>query len=240
MYLQNKYAIWYDKIISNAISRTTHGYTEKHHIIPKCLGGTNDKSNIVRLTAREHYICHLLLTKMTEGLIRRKMLFAHWRMVHGNNNQQRYQLTNRQYEHAKRLMGRATSEQNIGMKPSEESIAKLRNKVPWNKGKIGVMPLDARLKISAARKGSKASSGTRNKISQSVKERANQSQLKCQSGKPRFRWVLKNQKSNEIAETANLRQWCKDNDSNSAYIYTGRSDWIIIEKYQYKTNNRVG
>lgn len=37
---------------------------EKHHIVPRCLGGTNDKNNIVRLTIREHFIAHLLLSKM--------------------------------------------------------------------------------------------------------------------------------------------------------------------------------
>ena len=40
------------------------GYTEKHHILPRCLGGSNNKSNLVRLTAREHFICHLLLVKI--------------------------------------------------------------------------------------------------------------------------------------------------------------------------------
>jgi hypothetical protein len=39
-------------------------YFEKHHIIPKSLGGSNDSNNIVKLTPREHYIAHLLLTKM--------------------------------------------------------------------------------------------------------------------------------------------------------------------------------
>lgn len=38
-------------------------YTEKHHIIPKCLGGGNEKSNISVLTAKEHFICHLLLAR---------------------------------------------------------------------------------------------------------------------------------------------------------------------------------
>lgn len=32
-----------------------------HHIIPKCCGGTNDQSNLVKLSYREHYIAHLLL-----------------------------------------------------------------------------------------------------------------------------------------------------------------------------------
>lgn len=60
----------YLKIYNNLItSRQTRkfksvDYYEVHHILPKCLGGTNDKSNLIKLTAREHYIAHWLLTKL--------------------------------------------------------------------------------------------------------------------------------------------------------------------------------
>lgn len=54
----------YDNIIHNRLLNSiTDGYTECHHILPKSLGGSNDKSNLINLTAREHFICHLLLTK---------------------------------------------------------------------------------------------------------------------------------------------------------------------------------
>lgn len=54
----------YDKLILRAKLRNTiNEYTEKHHILMKSLGGSNKKSNIVELTAREHYICHVLLYK---------------------------------------------------------------------------------------------------------------------------------------------------------------------------------
>ena len=42
-------------------------YCEAHHIIPKCLGGSDDKTNIILLTAREHYIAHLLLRRIYPG-----------------------------------------------------------------------------------------------------------------------------------------------------------------------------
>lgn len=68
MYLPNKYTRWYYQIINNAKSRTKiEGYFEKHHIIPKSLGGSNLKENLVVLTAREHFICHWLLTKMVSN-----------------------------------------------------------------------------------------------------------------------------------------------------------------------------
>lgn len=41
-------------------------YTENHHIVPRSLGGSDDKDNLVKLTAREHFICHYLLAKMYE------------------------------------------------------------------------------------------------------------------------------------------------------------------------------
>ena len=64
MFLQNKYTTYYYNIINASKASPSQVYTEKHHIIPKSLGGSNDPSNLVRLTARQHYVCHLLLTKM--------------------------------------------------------------------------------------------------------------------------------------------------------------------------------
>ena len=59
----------YNEITERAKSRGLNkklleGYFEKHHIIPKCLGGLNDKHNLVLLTGREHYLCHWLLWKI--------------------------------------------------------------------------------------------------------------------------------------------------------------------------------
>lgn len=57
----------YQKIYNDLISKRQsdpaceYGYSEHHHIIPKCMGGTDDKSNIVSLTPREHFIAHWLL-----------------------------------------------------------------------------------------------------------------------------------------------------------------------------------
>lgn len=56
----------HDSIIIRAQSRTLPSdiYIEKHHIIPKSMGGSNSKDNLVKLTAREHYIIHWLLYKI--------------------------------------------------------------------------------------------------------------------------------------------------------------------------------
>jgi len=56
----------HDEIIKRAQTRIIEAdvYYEKHHIVPRCLGGDNSKENLVRLTAREHFIIHLLLIKL--------------------------------------------------------------------------------------------------------------------------------------------------------------------------------
>ena len=62
----------YQKIYNNLIeSRKNQAlmvneYYEKHHIIPKCLGGSDDKINIIKLTYREHFIAHWLLCKINK------------------------------------------------------------------------------------------------------------------------------------------------------------------------------
>jgi hypothetical protein len=56
----------YYKIIENRKQNLYIGYTESHHILPRSLGGSDEKDNLVDLSAKEHFICHLLLTKMYE------------------------------------------------------------------------------------------------------------------------------------------------------------------------------
>ena len=87
------YSFHYKKLIERARTRKTpSGYIERHHIIPVCLGGTNDDDNIVSLLAEEHYCAHLLLAKihknngllwfacmmMTTGLHGRKNKIYSW------------------------------------------------------------------------------------------------------------------------------------------------------------------
>lgn len=55
-------------------------YYEKHHIIPRCCGGSVEPTNLVLLTAKEHFIVHLLLTKIYRN--NKKLWYALWRMQH--------------------------------------------------------------------------------------------------------------------------------------------------------------
>jgi len=55
------YTKHYDRLVQQT---PPEGYTEKHHILPRCLGGTDRKSNIVKLSARQHFVAHWLLKKI--------------------------------------------------------------------------------------------------------------------------------------------------------------------------------
>lgn len=83
MFKENKYTSWYRALIQKARDerrvRTRAWQYHAHHIIPSSLGGSNEQNNLVLLTPREHYLSHLLLTRMTSGSARAKMVFAFFR-----------------------------------------------------------------------------------------------------------------------------------------------------------------
>jgi hypothetical protein len=123
IFLENKYTRWYLAIIKIANDRILPDgtYIEKHHIIPKSLGGVDNPENIVRLTAREHFICHHLLTKIVQGpLSRRKMLHALGKFVQKGKSKDRI-IGSHQYEIARR----AISEARRGITHTPEARAKI-------------------------------------------------------------------------------------------------------------------
>lgn len=75
-------------------------YTERHHIIPRCMGGFNDKTNITILTAKEHFICHKILCEIYPE--NDKLGYAFWAMCNQKVNRD-YIVSSRDYEYAKSL-----------------------------------------------------------------------------------------------------------------------------------------
>jgi len=156
----------YDLLIERAITRLLEGYGEKHHIVPRCMGGTDDTTNIVVLTAEEHYVAHQLLIKIYpkhRGLAEAAYLMT----VDGAGNR----VNNKMYGWLKRKISEERSERmkgkklRLGMSPSAEHRAKIsatlkgrpsphkgikhsaeskknmsegsKGQRPWNKGKTG-------------------------------------------------------------------------------------------------------
>lgn len=143
-FLENKYTALYYRIIYRAKARTEIlSYTEKHHILPRSLGGDNSGENLVVLTGREHFICHILLTKMTEGRARHSMIHAAVGMKRARTYQDRY-INGRLYEAIKQEYAKIAQQRNIGKSPSAETRAKMsiaargRSKTDAHKEKISI------------------------------------------------------------------------------------------------------
>jgi hypothetical protein len=144
------YTKTYYNIIDRAKSRTGLPVFETHHIIPKSLGGSNKKDNLVKLTPKEHFVCHLLLTKMYQGTEKQKMHFALWAMMNlCNNHQHRKKIRGTIYQQLRtefvqqlsdatkgKRLGRVSPRK--GVKLSQETKDKIsaanKGKSTWNKG----------------------------------------------------------------------------------------------------------
>ena len=109
-------------------------YFEFHHVLPKSLfpKWEHRQSNVVALTAREHFFCHQLLHKIYPGY---QMAGALWRL----SNDKNHKLTSREYARIKEIFAK------------EQSIKKTGH-TPWNKGKTGVYTEEQIKRFSEARK----------------------------------------------------------------------------------------
>ena len=123
-FLDNKYTDLYFRLVESRKTRDfiNDEYYEKHHIIPKSLGGSDLNSNLVSLTYREHIIAHYLLTKMTSGDNLRKMQLAFTSMVYLRNEDNKRNLPSLRYlEAAKKF----SIEGRTGRKHSVETRIKI-------------------------------------------------------------------------------------------------------------------
>ena len=140
-------------------------YCETHHIIPLSEGGSDTKDNKVNLSAREHYIAHLLLAKIYDDF---KMYSAITYMQTGRHKDRNFKYNNRLFgkmreefgkKSSERMKGRFVGEKSpmYGKHLSEETKRKLseakRGQQSWMKGKHHTA--EAKAKISAVRKGKK-------------------------------------------------------------------------------------
>jgi hypothetical protein len=85
----------YKRVYYSIINRARYrvepdDYLENHHILPKCLGGLDDSDNLVKLTAREHYVAHQLLARFYKGPLSHKLWIAVYFMSFGKKNSKFY------------------------------------------------------------------------------------------------------------------------------------------------------
>ncbi len=108
-------------------------YCERHHINPRCLGGTDENDNLIDLYAHEHFIAHKLLAQ--ENSNNEELIYAWWMMaIVKGDNQDRYELTPEEYEDAKKSFSEMQRIRRIGSKASDETKSKMSiaNKKRWS------------------------------------------------------------------------------------------------------------
>lgn len=166
MFNDSKYTKVYYSIIHRALSRSLDGYVERHHIIPKSLGGTDDTDNIVKLTPKEHFICHRLLTKMVIDFQHKiKMHNAVWMMQSTSSNQKRYQISSNTYQVLKENIANAYRNN-----PNHRSIESRQKQSNTLKGRtweerFGIERADAlKKKCSDSKRGKSRSQETKQKL----------------------------------------------------------------------------
>jgi hypothetical protein len=174
------YSKIYINLIERAKIRILEGYSEKHHIVPRCMGGDNQIRNIVKLTAPEHFLAHQLLVRIYPK--NAKLVFAA-RMMTFNTPQ--HKRNNKMYGWLRRKFiesqtGRVISEKarenmikaskgngsKVGHVVSEETKKKISEA---NRGKV--RSEDAKRRMSEFRKGKRASEETKRKMSESMKKK---------------------------------------------------------------------
>lgn len=123
----------YDKFIQNILNTRGRfacldGYHERHHIIPKCMNGSNSRDNLIDLYAREHFIAHKLLAE--ENPQNYQLKYAYWNMCQctGRDGQDKYIPTPEEYEEARIFCHEAMSGENhpmYGKHHTQESREKM-------------------------------------------------------------------------------------------------------------------
>lgn len=151
------YKVHYNKLIDRARTRLLESYCERHHVLPRCLGGGDEETNLVSLTGREHYIAHQLLVKMYPG--NAKLVYAA-KMMTINSSGGR--IGNRLYAWLREQFSKTHSESMIGNSFSKGHISPV-------KGKTGVWSEKSNQQRSLALKGISPTEESNHKRSKSMK-----------------------------------------------------------------------
>ena len=173
------YSKIYDQIISRAKTRIPEGYVERHHIIPKCMGGSDDNENLVALYPEEHFVAHVLLVKVYpehKGLI---SAVQHMTVGHAGRRTKRklYGWLKRRFAVYMRESQTAEGNSQFGTVwiTNGEISKKIKKNdaIPdgWRKGRKDPLSAAARAKVVEMNVGRKPSPETRLKMSCSQKKK---------------------------------------------------------------------
>ncbi|QUL77590.1 homing endonuclease [Escherichia phage UPEC07] len=149
----------YNNLIQRAKNRAPiDGYKEKHHIIPRCMGGLDTDENLVELTAPEHFVAHLLLVKIYPD----NHSLAHAaKILMGSNN-----YNNKQFEWVRIRAVETSIKFHTGRKRSKQTCENISKALKGKK--YGPRSEEHCKKLSEAAKGKKFSEEHCKKLSERV------------------------------------------------------------------------
>ena len=197
----------YTNLINRAQSRTSKGYVEKHHIVPRCLSGTDSKENIVNLYPEEHYLAHLLLCKLNKG--NSKLLYAAMNMTsgaminNGKRNNKAYGWLRRQY--ADSMSGDNNPNRrnpNIQKEAAKKRIGQKRTE-------------ETKAKMSASQKGRKLTEEHKLKLAEAAKNRppiSDETRKKLQNRIPNRGMLGEKQSAESVGKRADANRGRKNSD----------------------------
>jgi hypothetical protein len=151
----------YQRFIDSLRGQSVDGYAEAHHIVPRSLGGSDDADNLIRLTARQHFIAHWMLARAIGGSASRAFFMMSNFGKYGQVNSTTYQIARQEYAEIARIQFRGrvmppVSEETrkkqrqakLGKKLSAEHVEKVRLAVLGRK-----MGPEFAAKVSEAKRG---------------------------------------------------------------------------------------
>ena len=151
------YAAHYDRLIARARGRVFEGYRERHHVLPRCMGGGDEAGNIVNLTAEEHFVAHQLLIRMYP--FESKLVHAAWYMAIKGRRNKAYGWLRRRHAKVKaeQMRGNEYGKALLGRKRGPMSDEQKEKLSVVKKGckptRTGAHSAESRAKMSAALKG---------------------------------------------------------------------------------------
>lgn len=122
----------YESLIERGKTRRLESYTEKHHIIPRCVGGTDNAENLVDLTPEEHYVAHQLLVKIYNG--NHSLVRAATMMIPNRPSNKMYGWLRRRFSEAQSISQSGKNNSQYGTKwihnPETKENKKIKGDIP--------------------------------------------------------------------------------------------------------------
>ena len=228
----------YYQIINRAKNRICefNQYYETHHILPRCLGGSNHLENLVNLTAKEHFICHALLVKMHTGKSRQQMLYALNGMQ--RNNQYQHRNTSRLYEYFRKQFVELKRKEMLENNPMHNPTFKLAHAASMHKRKnVGMSGKkhseETRDKMRKARAKQIITDKTKKKISEQRKKQSKDPNYinGCRVGWYITPWgkfkSLTLAADGKSCDRMSIKNWCRINNNKVLTLRTAKNNKLF-------------